>query len=73
MEGCEVRLKVLERGHRLRARAFFAIAGRMAGGQQVDDVFKTILYRPALFGGPAWPGLDPVVAARSVGLVGRRA
>ena len=26
----------------------------MAGGEQVDDVFKTILYRPALVGGPAF-------------------
>jgi uncharacterized peroxidase-related enzyme len=47
-----MRLAVLERGHRLRARLFFAVASRMAGGEEVDDVFKTILYRPALLGGP---------------------
>jgi uncharacterized peroxidase-related enzyme len=49
----DVRLTVLEQGHRLRARLFMAVASRMAGGEQVDDVFKTVLYRPALFGGPA--------------------
>ena len=49
-----MRLSVLERGHRLRARLFFAVASRLAGGEQVDDVFKTILYRPALVGGPAF-------------------
>jgi len=54
VETGDVRLAVLERGHRLRARLFFAVASRMAGGEQVDDVFKTILYRPALVGGPAF-------------------
>jgi uncharacterized peroxidase-related enzyme len=52
-----MRLTVLESGHRLRARLFFTLAGRMAGGEEVDDVFKTILYRPELFGGPAWSRL----------------
>jgi uncharacterized peroxidase-related enzyme len=52
-----VRLAVLERGHRLRARLFLAVASRMAGGEQVDDVFKTIMYRPALVGGPAFTAL----------------
>jgi AhpD family alkylhydroperoxidase len=47
-----MRLAVLERGHRVRARLFFAVASALAGGEQVDDVFKTILYRPALVGGP---------------------
>lgn len=49
-----MRLAVLEDGHRLRARLFMALASRMAGAEDVDDVFKTILYRPALFGGRAW-------------------
>ena len=53
----DVRLTVLESGHRLRARLFLAFARRVAGGAEVDDVFKTILYRPELFGGPAWSGL----------------
>jgi uncharacterized peroxidase-related enzyme len=52
-----VRLEVLDYGHRLRARLFVAVAGRLAGGEDVDDVFKTILYRPALFGGPVWSHL----------------
>ncbi len=52
-----MRLTVLESGHRLRARLFFALASRVAGGAEVDDVFKTILYRPELFGGPAWSRL----------------
>jgi uncharacterized peroxidase-related enzyme len=48
-----VRLAALESGHRLRARAFLALVHRLSG-EEVDDVFKTVLYRPALFGGPAW-------------------
>ena len=47
----DVRLTVLESGHRLRARLFLAFARRVAGGAEVDDVFKTILYRPELSGG----------------------
>jgi uncharacterized peroxidase-related enzyme len=49
-----MRLDVLEQGHRMRARLFLALASRIGGGEDVDDVFKTILYRPALFGGPAF-------------------
>ena len=26
-------------------------------GEEADDVFKTVLYRPELYGGAAWPGL----------------
>ena len=52
-----MRLAALERGHRLRARLFLAVARRMAGGEQADDVVKTILYRPELVGGPAFTTL----------------
>jgi uncharacterized peroxidase-related enzyme len=52
-----VRLGVLEHGHRRRARFFLALARRLGGGEDADDVIKTILYRPALLGGPAFTTL----------------
>ena len=44
-----MRLAILERGHRRRARLFLGL-GRLLGGGEVDDVIKTILYRPEFFG-----------------------
>lgn len=51
-----MRLDVLDHGHRLRARLFLWLARRMSG-EEADDVFKTVLYRPELYGGPALPRL----------------
>ena len=51
-----MRLSVLEEGHRTRAKLFLAVARRLAGGEEADDVFKLVLYRPDLLGGPAWTG-----------------
>ncbi|MGH7207184.1 MAG: carboxymuconolactone decarboxylase family protein [Nitrospiraceae bacterium] len=50
-----MRLRILERGHRLRARVALRIM-RVVGGGEPDDVIKTSLYRPAFFGRP-WIGL----------------
>lgn len=52
-----MRLSVLEDGHRTRAKLFLAVARRLGGGEDADDVFKIVLYRPDLLGGPAWTGL----------------
>jgi uncharacterized peroxidase-related enzyme len=46
-----MRLVVLDRGHRLRARMMMRIAPRLVG-TELDDVGKTSLYRPDLFGRP---------------------
>ena len=52
-----MRLSALEDGHRTRAKLFLAVARRLGGGEDADDVVKFILYRPDLLGGPAWTGL----------------
>jgi len=52
-----MRLSVLEDGHRTRAKVFLAVARRLGGGEDADDVFKFFLYRPDLLGGPAWTAL----------------
>lgn len=44
-----MRLAILDRGHRLRARIGMRIMGAIAGTKP-DDVVKTSLYRPAFFG-----------------------
>jgi len=46
-----MRLTILERGHRARARAFMSLARRLTG-QRIDAVAQTALYRPRFFGGP---------------------
>jgi alkylhydroperoxidase family enzyme len=42
-----MRLSILDTGHRLRARAFFAMTGRDA-----PDIVRTLLYRPDFFSRP---------------------
>jgi uncharacterized peroxidase-related enzyme len=57
-----VRLDILDRGHRLRARAIIGLAP-IVFGTPLDDVGRTSLYRPDLFG-RAWLALlhDVMVA-----------
>jgi len=46
-----MRLEVLDRGHRLRARVALRLI-RLLGRTEPDPVAKTVLYRPAVFGRP---------------------
>jgi uncharacterized peroxidase-related enzyme len=46
-----MRLEVLERGHRLRARLFIRLVRRLTG-QRLDSVAQMALYRPGFFGAP---------------------
>jgi uncharacterized peroxidase-related enzyme len=46
-----MRLDILDHGHRLRARVAMRLIP-LAVGTELDDVGKTSLYRPALFGRP---------------------
>jgi alkylhydroperoxidase family enzyme len=46
-----MRLLILDRGHRLRARLAISLVPRLTGAK-LDDVALTSLYRPELFGRP---------------------
>jgi AhpD family alkylhydroperoxidase len=46
-----MRLMILERGHRARARLFMRMARRLTG-HRIDAVAQMALYRPRFFGGP---------------------
>jgi uncharacterized peroxidase-related enzyme len=59
-----MRLDVLDNGHRLRARLMMRIAP-MAFGTGLDDVGKTSLYRPDLFGRPWLALLQDVMTGPS--------
>ena len=65
-----MRLKVVERGHRLRARLMLMIAGALGG--RVPDVVRTLLYRPELFGRPFSAWLQQVMRGPSDWSVGER-
>lgn len=45
-----MRLKALDRGHRLGVKALFALI-RIMSGHRAPDVVKTLRYRPEFFGG----------------------
>ena len=44
-----MRLRVLDRGHSLAARALFVVI-RLMTGHRAPDVVKTLRYRPGFFG-----------------------
>jgi hypothetical protein len=59
-----MRLAALDRGHRGPAQAALRLLGR-SPGPGVPDVVRTLLYRPAFFGGPLAAALNPVMRGRS--------
>ena len=46
-----MRLEILNSGHRLKAKAMFAVM-RLVSRARVPDVVKTVMYRPEFLGGP---------------------
>ena len=59
-----MRLPKLDHGHRGVAGAVLRLMKRMPG-PGVPDVVRTMLYRPAFFGGPLSAALNPVMRGRS--------
>ncbi len=66
-----MRLRILEDGHRLRARLAMKVAPVVAG-TGLDDVAKTSLYRPELFGRPWLALLRDVMRGPSGWVPGER-
>jgi len=44
-----MRLRVVDRGHRLRQKAMLGLM-RVVMGRRAPDIVRTIMYRPELFG-----------------------
>jgi AhpD family alkylhydroperoxidase len=59
-----MRLEILERGHRIPARVFMAMA-RLMFRHDVDDVVKTALHRPEFFGRQLLPLVGAVLRGPS--------
>jgi AhpD family alkylhydroperoxidase len=55
-----MRLSVLDRGHRLRARLFFRMTGR-----DTPDIVRTLLYRPDVFARPLLAVTSPAMRGPS--------
>jgi AhpD family alkylhydroperoxidase len=62
-----MRLSILDRGHRLRARLFFAVTGRDA-----PDIVRTLLYRPDFFARPLLVITAPAMRGQSYWTAGER-
>lgn len=58
-----MRLTVVERGHRGRARFYVWLMGRLAG--RTPDVVKTLMYRPEFFGRTASQAVHAVMRGTS--------
>jgi hypothetical protein len=58
-----VRLSGLDRGHRGLAKVVLSLLERPPGSA-IPDVVRTLLYRPAFFGGPLSAALHPVMRRR---------
>lgn len=66
-----MRLEKLNSGHKLRAKALFAMI-RVISRQPVPDVVKVLKYRPEFFGGKMNPLFQDVMRGESKWPVGDR-
>lgn len=66
-----MRLRVVERGHRLPQKLFMAVV-RVLSGHRVVDVVRTLLYRPEFFGAPMCAWTQAVMRGPSDWSVGER-
>ncbi len=66
-----MRLKKVERGHKLRHRVKLALI-RVASRQQVADIVRTLFYRPELFGTPFAKNMQQILRGPSEWTVGER-
>lgn len=66
-----MRLRTVERGHRLHERIKIWLI-RLVGRRRVPDVVKTIFYRPELLGGPLTDWTQAVMRGPSPWTVGER-
>jgi hypothetical protein len=66
-----MRLKVVERGHRLATKVLFAVI-RLVSGRRAPDIARTLLYRPDFFGRHANAWTHAVMRGPSPWRVGER-
>jgi hypothetical protein len=66
-----VRLRILDRGHALKANLMFAMI-RIVSGFRASDVVKTLAYRPEFFGGPMREVFQESMRGPSAWSVGER-
>ncbi|HUG41321.1 MAG TPA: peroxidase [Longimicrobiales bacterium] len=66
-----MRLRVVERGHRLPQKVVLLMI-RLASGWRVVDIIRTLLYRPKLFGRPISEWTQAVMRGPSEWRVGER-
>jgi hypothetical protein len=66
-----VRLAILDNGHTFAKKALLAMI-RVVSRQPVQDVIKTLLYRPEFFGGPMGQVLQEVMRGPSQWSIGDR-